>query len=150
MSLYLSCLSCCLSDRPVNPDHWNITWYKQTLVLISLQFYYLFELNFSISDSMIQVLFFHPPFCPDVNPQNAANVFSDIQEKKGLVLLLNNVTTFLQKCLQFCVILNTALPWATSACSHYSLNPLQEVGDFSVDAVHVFLGAAFPPAHHPG
>lgn len=34
------------------------------------------------------------------------------------------------------------------ASCHDILNPVQEVCDLRVDAVHVFLAAAFPPAHH--
>lgn len=37
---------------------------------------------------------------------------------------------------------------AVSAGSHHSFDPVQEVGDFGVDAIHVLLGAALPPAHH--
>lgn len=35
-----------------------------------------------------------------------------------------------------------------SAGSRYVLDPVQEVADFGVNAVHVFSGAALPPAHH--
>lgn len=35
-----------------------------------------------------------------------------------------------------------------STSCHYVLNPAQEVADFGVNAIHVFSGAALPPAHH--